>query len=351
MHLPSTIAIPAKAGIRFGYPSKGRKRSFLPRFQLDSRFRGNDKKTSTYKVAGFIRHCRAWPLLALCVLISACASQPSTTSGTASRGGYYKVGEPYQINHRWYYPQEDYSYDETGIASWYGEDFHNKLTANGEIYNKDELTAAHKTLPMPSLARVTNLENGRSVVVRINDRGPFSGARIIDVSQRTSQLLGFEKAGTARVRVQVLSDESKAIADAMRRYGAPADSVASVEQAAYVSASKTPVQTETLQPVRSTEETRREMLQVKPVPYAVVVPVPSQTRLFVQAGSFTVPENAQRLQQNLARLSATSVSKAVVNGTTYYRVRLGPVSTVGQADALIAQVKKAGVSGARTVVD
>ena len=122
----------------------------------------------------------------------------------------------------WYYPKEDYSYDETGIASWYGQGFHGEKTANGEIFNKDELTAAHKTLPLPTLARVTNLDNGRSIVVRINDRGPFSGARIIDVSQRAAQLLGFEAQGTAKVRVQVLADESKAIADAMRHYGSPA---------------------------------------------------------------------------------------------------------------------------------
>ena len=94
-----------------------------------------------------------------------------------------------------------------------------RRTANGEIFNKNELTAAHKTLPLPTLARVTNLENGRSIVVRINDRGPFSGSRIIDVSQRAAQLLGFEQKGTAKVRVQVLADESKAIADAMRHYG------------------------------------------------------------------------------------------------------------------------------------
>src|SRR6202012_947764 len=107
-----------------------------------------------------------------------------------------------------YTPSEDYSYDETGMASWYGDDFNKGKTANGEIFNKNELTAAHKTLPLPTLARVTNLDNGRSIVVRINDRGPFSGARIIDVSQRAAQLLGFESQGTAKVRVQVLASES-----------------------------------------------------------------------------------------------------------------------------------------------
>ena len=106
----------------------------------------------------------------------------------------------------------DYEYDETGIASWYGLNFHQKLTANGEIFDQNAITAAHRTLPMPSVVRVTNLENGRSLVVRINDRGPFAHGRIIDLSRRSAQLLGFVRKGTAKTRVQILVAESKAIA-------------------------------------------------------------------------------------------------------------------------------------------
>ena len=289
-----------------------------------------------------------------CALLAACASHPSGQA--ASGGGYYKVGQPYQVNDKWFYPREDYSYDETGIASWYGDDFHNHKTANGETYNKNELTAAHKTLPLPCLARVTNLDNGRSIVVRVNDRGPFSGSRIIDLSQRSAQLLGFEDQGTAKVRVSVLADESKAIADAMRRYGKPV-TVASTEPVSVVPASTTisespliisgsPVETETIHPVRSTEETRRELLNIKPIPT-----VTDRTRIFVQAGAFTVPENALKVEHSLKRLGATSVSTIVINGTKFYRVRLGPVANVPKADALLAKVKQAGITNARTVVD
>ncbi len=296
--------------------------------------------------------------LALCALVSACASRPS---GGSAAGGVYKVGQPYQINDRWYYPREDYSYDETGIASWYGADFHEHKTANGEIYNKDELTAAHKTLPLPCLARVTNLDNGKSIVVRVNDRGPFSGSRIIDLSQRSAQLLGFEDQGTAKVRVQVLADESKAIADAMRRYGKPVQT-ASAAPAEIIFASETisesplsisgtPIESETLHPVRSTPETHRELLETKPLPEVVQLPVTGRNRIFIQAGAFTVPENAQKLQANLSRLGNASVSTTVINGTKFYRVRLGPVANVPQADALLLKVKKAGVLNARTVVD
>ena len=140
------------------------------------------------------------PRIILCfvaLILSGCASSGPSSRTESGGQGVYKVGQPYQIGGSWYYPREDFSYDETGIASWYGADFHDHMTANGEIFNKNELTAAHKTLPLPSLARVTNLDNGRSIVVRINDRGPFSGARIIDMSQRAAQLLGFEKTGTS----------------------------------------------------------------------------------------------------------------------------------------------------------
>ncbi len=129
---------------------------------------------------------------------------------------HYKVGAPYQIDGVWYRPTEDFGYRRTGIASFYGGeargiDFHGRLTANGEIYDMHALTAAHPTLPLPTLVNVTNLENGRSVVLRVNDRGPFIAGRIIDVSRRAAQELGFERQGTATVRVEVMARESRAL--------------------------------------------------------------------------------------------------------------------------------------------
>jgi rare lipoprotein A len=137
-------------------------------------------------------------MLALAALLASCATDPSPRPG----GGTYKVGTPYQIGGVWYYPKEDPFYAETGIASWYGEDFHGKLTANGERYNMDALTAAHRTLPLPTIVRVTNLETGKSLRLRVNDRGPYARGRIIDVSRRAADLLGFQRNGTARVRVE-----------------------------------------------------------------------------------------------------------------------------------------------------
>lgn len=117
-------------------------------------------------------------------------------------GGYRKVGSPYKIGGRWYTPKEDPTYDRVGIASWYGSDFHGRLTANGETYDMNALTAAHKTLPLPSYAYVTNHSNGRTVLVQINDRGPYAGNRIIDLSRATARALDIERSGVGKVRVQ-----------------------------------------------------------------------------------------------------------------------------------------------------
>lgn len=300
--------------------------------------------------------------LAGLLALAACAMQrPVPTGEAAAAGGHYKVGEPYQVKGETYYPREDFSYDETGIASWYGQDFHGGTTANGEIFNKDELTAAHKTLPLPTLARVTNLDNGKSIVVRINDRGPFSGARLIDVSQRAAQLLGFEKQGTAKVRVQVLADESKAIADAMRHYGSaspvmmasaePAPAPQAAGRLAVESAALQPVETQTLAPVRTTPAVHQQLLQTQPVQQVVQLPVTGAHQLYVQAGSFTVLENATRLKQTLSKFGKVVVSDVRINGTLFHRVRVGPIKDVNGADQILAEVRQAGASGARTIVD
>src|SRR3984957_18321542 len=138
--------------------------------------------------------------------VAGCSTGPPTYEPVTvpPNAGIYKVGQPYQIEGTWYYPREQPDYDETGIASWYGPTFHGKHTANGETFDSGALTAAHRTLPMPVNVRVTNLDNGRSIVLRVNDRGPYARGRIIDVSARAAQLLGYDVIGTARVRVQIM---------------------------------------------------------------------------------------------------------------------------------------------------
>lgn len=117
-------------------------------------------------------------------------------------GGVYKVGTPYQIEGQWYQPHEDPGYDQVGVASWYGADFHGRKTSNGELYDMSSLSAAHRTLPMPSYAYVTNLVNNRTILVRVNDRGPYARGRIIDLSNGAARALGVVQHGTAQVRVR-----------------------------------------------------------------------------------------------------------------------------------------------------
>ncbi len=136
--------------------------------------------------------------------------------------GYYKVGNPYKINDKWYYPKEQPEYDETGIASWYGTDFDGKMTANGDTYDRFSLTAAHNTLPMPSMVRVTNLDNNKTIILMVNDRGPYSKGRVIDVSQRAAEILGFKEKGMAKVRVQFLQGQTKRLLSALPK--GPSDS-------------------------------------------------------------------------------------------------------------------------------
>ncbi len=164
---------------------------------------------------------RAGLTVAICVSLAGCSVDSGTTAkvdpvlGVAASprvvaegeavpegGGRYQVGKPYQVAGEWYEPKEDPGYDREGVASWYGAAFHGRLTANGEVFDSADLSAAHPTLPLPSYVRVTNLENDRSVIVRVNDRGPFAKDRLIDVSERTAQLLDFRHDGMTRVRVK-----------------------------------------------------------------------------------------------------------------------------------------------------
>jgi rare lipoprotein A len=195
---------------------------------------------------------RGAAVAAMCLVLANCASSNKFASlvdpkyGVSSSprvvafgepvpkgGGTYRVGKPYTVGGRVYVPEEDTEYREEGMASWYGDDFHGRLTANGEVFDMASLTAAHPTLPMPSYARVTNLHNGKSVIVRVNDRGPYHGNRLIDVSNKAAELLEFKGNGVARVRVEYVgraplegSDDRQLIATL--RTGVPAPSPSTV---------------------------------------------------------------------------------------------------------------------------
>ncbi len=300
------------------------------------------------------------------LVLAGCAGTPAPTKPAkqVTGRGYYKIGEPYQVKGVWYYPKEDFDYDQTGIASWYGPGFHKETTANGETFDQNELTGAHKTLPMPSLVRVTNLENGRSIVVRINDRGPFSPGRVIDLSRRSAQLLGFEGAGTAKVRVAILAEESRAIAAAARA-GEAGPKLASLSPdggPVPVAAPRKIVQVEGAPPPRTMIERQPfdpattvpgETVDGRFLPAPVVAEGPARPRagIFVQAGAFTSYDNANRLRGRLAGIAPTFIDPVMVGRTQFFRVRLGPLDTAERADTVLAEVVGAGNNGAQVIVD
>ncbi len=284
----------------------------------------------------------------------------------AGSEGKFKVGDSYRVGGQKYTPKETYEFTETGIASWYGPGFDGKRTASGEVFDKNELTAAHRTLQMPSLVRVTNLENGKSVIVRVNDRGPFKRGRVVDVSQRAAQLLGFIGKGTAKVRLDLLGPESRKIASIARSgrdtkgyevalnegraspvsYTPPAGGTLTAPQpAGYQSAAYEPVQRETLDVPGHLRDG-----EFFPNPVVDQYPV-TPSNIYVQAGSFTDPGNANRLAATLQPLGPARIVQALVNGRQFYRVRLGPVPGVDEADSLLARVVAAGQGQSIIVVE
>jgi rare lipoprotein A len=297
--------------------------------------------------------------------------------------GMYKVGNPYLIAGQEYYPQENFEYSETGIASWYGPGFHAERTANGEKYDQNELTAAHRTLQMPSLVRVTNLENGRSVVLRVNDRGPFAKGRIIDVSSKAADLLRMKGRGTAKVRVETLPAESRQIAaDAKAGKDTRGYEIAlngnrppvNPNQPVTLYPTPTAVAVQTATPadslgaaqVASVEAVPLEPTRLTPVqghiapdgrfmPSPVVtqqpIPAASTTNIYIQAGAFGDQNNAIRLSQNLQGFGMAKVYPTNIAGKSFYRVRLGPYNTVEQADAALAQVTAQMAPNAKIVLD
>ncbi|GAB6053603.1 hypothetical protein JCM17960_24230 [Magnetospira thiophila] len=276
------------------------------------------------------------------------AQEPGGYEPRTEYGGTYKVGNPYQIAGIWYYPAVDYSYVETGVASWYGPNFHGKNTANGEEFDQWSLTAAHRTLPMPSFVRVTNLENGRSIVVRVNDRGPFAHNRIIDMSRRSAQLLGFENQGTARVRVEIDAEKSRQVASrAQAGIGvAEADrqqiqSPIKVEGRPRGMVNRQSLTPPTILPVSATQTVTESQQPLNP----------GLVGVYVQAAAFSVYENANRARESLSSIGPVEVHQILVNGRDWYRVRIGPFASAPEGAQALARTVTAGFSDARLVTD
>ncbi|MGB0921937.1 MAG: septal ring lytic transglycosylase RlpA family protein [Alphaproteobacteria bacterium] len=235
---------------------------------------------------------------------------------------HYKIGTPYKIKGKWYYPRVQPDYREEGTASWYGPTFHGKQTANGEVFDRYGMTAAHRTLPMPTLVRVTNLDNGRSIALRVNDRGPFVDNRIIDVSESAATALGFRSSGLANVRVEVITLEE-------------AENIANETPSGQQTASQPPKGTFVAKPVEISAEEKNGVVAV-PVSNvkAVTLDPPAQTQADhagklsngpeIQVGAFQDETNARQLGTLVAAHGPVKITSVKVHERDYWRVRLGP---------------------------
>lgn len=321
-------------------------------------------------------------LAALALGLGGCAETQLTAQNAKNHGSRqgagagYKVGRPYQVNGEWYRPAVDYDYSRVGLASWYGPKFHGKHTANGERFDMNALTAAHKTLPLPSVVRVTNLENGRSIKLRVNDRGPFVEDRIIDVSRRAAQLLGFKKKGVARVRVEVVAEDSQRLASRSGAGGRPPPRRPPPATRKTVYASALPPAPlpagagSSSAPLAAAALERKEVGQGAAPPPAVAavdrVPLaasarpartlpagarPSGKRVYVQAGAFSYYPNAIQVRAHLMGLGPVNISPVRREGRDLYRVRVGPLNSPQEADRIQTAVAGAGFPEARVVVD
>lgn len=354
--------------------------------------------------------CAIVTALVVALAAGGCSSQSGrdgapSASGASGESGRYKIGNPYTLKGITYVPHVDYTYDAIGIASWYGEPFHGQATANGETYDMNDLTAAHKTLPLPSLVEVTNLDNGRTIQLRVNDRGPFADERIIDISRRGAQLLGFQNQGITRVRVRILADESRRLAVAAggnpnvvlagnsspapsyaARSVRPADParVLATPMSAPPTASK-PAASPSARPAMSAPSAARAPViaparpsapstvtaaaaGAPPPPRPVVAalapiraaqaaappvaqPATRAGSVFVQVGAYSDTDNVQRARTRLGDLGAVQVASLTVNGLPIYRVRLGPYLSDTEADRTLARAVAAGFTQSRVVYD
>jgi rare lipoprotein A len=328
-------------------------------------------------------------------------------------GGVYMLGKPYEVGGIWYTPREEPGYNRVGRASWYGELFHGRRTANGEIYDMDRLSAASPTLPLPVYAQVTNLSNGRTIVVRVNDRGPYANDRILDLSRRSAEVLGFRGSGTALVRVKYLGRaplsgddryEQKFLASqgwmqvaakAARKGKVPATNVATLplenpenlkapaQSAAAAPAPQMPMRPTTQPapaPLQQDAAASYGWTMVAPPKQAEAFPfdaplywqasprageqpevaatgslpdpakqAPQRPGFLIQAGSFTARENADKARAALSAIAPVELAEIEAGGDTYFRVRVGPFPDRSGAQAALSKITAAGYQGAKII--
>lgn len=284
-------------------------------------------------------------IVTACCLVAACSNEREicVTPGPCTLAPKKATSRPYQIKGVWYYPQPHFEYEEEGIASYYGggDVFHGRPTAIGETFDMNGVTAAHKTLPLPCVAEVTNLENGRQITLKVNDRGPFIEGRIIDVSRRVAQLLGFEGKGTAKVRVRTLILESLALnninpdmnsSPVMLAEASPPTTSLKLIPASAPAVAAAPASISQSQPLASS-----------------IPPSPLSTGIFVDVGGFASHNHATIASKQLAKMADSPMQPLEGKGARHV-VRIGPLASLSKANQLLDQLSEVGHHTSRIVI-
>lgn len=308
------------------------------------------------------------------LLLSGCSSTPSVNPAKELCSG---TKRPYAINGIQYAPQDHFDYDEKGVASWYGPGFHKRSTSCGSTYDMHAYTAAHKTLPIPSVVEVTNLENGKSMRLVVNDRGPFVDDRIIDLSKKAAEELGSHGKGLAKVRVRAIPEESIALANYLKQFGRYGldpqgrswdviyrDVI--VPRGYDLSPIPDPEEVKATEAVYREEAPKQAKPQAKPQAQSAVytsndrdefanliketaakpqAPARATNQHFVEVGSFIQKPNAEKLKDELKALGKPTVTQSNQRGQTFFTVRLGPFSSPAQAKKTLSAVEDMGYIG------
>ena len=244
---------------------------------------------------------------------------------------------------KFYFPKKDLSYNKTGIASWYGPKFHGKLTANGEIYNQYALTAAHKTLPLPSAVKVTNLQNNKSIILRINDRGPFVNDRIIDLSSKAADILDLKKNGTGLVRVTILKDKSLLLEKLAKNGSFP--EIMDLPKAELPTVNIP--QTTTVK----IDGTNKKYKSIKKRIKYDLNNLKKEYKIFIQLASFSSSQNAKIMKEKVSYIEKVKIYKKLIRNKTFYQVKAGPFESVKKVDELHSLLLQKGMQGAKIIIE
>ena len=310
--------------------------------------------STTNKLFYFYKNSRNIFFIIFLILIQGCTSSVEVAANLGKKylipkeekkriqKPIYKIGKKYNVGGKYYYPKKDLYYNKTGIASWYGPKFHGKLTANGEIYNQYALTAAHKTLPLPSAVKVTNLKNNKSIVLRINDRGPFVNDRIIDLSSKAADILDLKREGTGLVRVQILREKSLYLEKLAKQGSFPEiNDLKETELPNITIPSKVEVKI---------KDTKNQKIVTKKINYNLKN-LNKEYKIYIKLASFSSKKNAEIMKKKVSYIDKVKIYKIYKLNKTLYQVKAGPFLSVEKVDQLHSLLLKKGMQGAKIIIE